>query len=170
MILWDIVEAQVIICLLNILDIKRSIIKKRLGRPLTFQLFRQGCSYWTAIKRSKHCIFLWMHWTHYIDYNCFSELFQFKDDISLNLKLLIFQRQTACFKIWISKIQDFGNFELWPIWANWSQISYRAFNGRDMLNRIATNVILNPYSPKFGMSIFFASRSALCETQSQLFV
>ena len=34
---------------------------------------------------------------------------------NLNLKLLIFSGHTACFKIGVSKVQDFGNFELSPM-------------------------------------------------------
>ena len=42
----------------------------------------------------------------------------------LNVKLLLFCRHTACLKIWISKFQDFGNFELSPIHfsCSWSGV------------------------------------------------
>ena len=48
------------------------------------------------------------------DYNSFSDLFPvyLKTIDHLNLKLLMFYMHTESFKIWISKVQDFSNFEL----------------------------------------------------------
>ena len=47
----------------------------------------------------------------------FSDLFSvcLKTIDPLSLKLWIFSRHTASFKIEISKVQDFGNFELSPM-------------------------------------------------------
>ena len=49
-----------------------------------------------------------------VNYNSFSEVFSvlLKTIDALNLKLLSFCMHTACFKFWISKVQDFRNFEL----------------------------------------------------------
>ena len=49
--------------------------------------------------------------------NSFSDLFSvhLRAIDHLNLKLLIFWRHTASFKIWISKVLDFWNFELSPM-------------------------------------------------------
>ena len=48
------------------------------------------------------------------DNSCFSDLFSvyLKAIDHLNLKLWIFREHIASFKIWVSKVQDFGNFEL----------------------------------------------------------
>ena len=53
---------------------------------------------------------------NYANYKSFSELFSvcLKLIDALNLKLLSFCMQTAHFKFRISKVQDFGNFELSP--------------------------------------------------------
>ena len=37
------------------------------------------------------------------------------------LTLLSFCRHTACFEFWISKIQDFRDFELSPMWCVWNK-------------------------------------------------
>ena len=49
-----------------------------------------------------------------LDHNSFSDLYSaFLRKIDhLNLKLWIFSGHTASFKIQVSKVQDFGNFEL----------------------------------------------------------
>ena len=51
------------------------------------------------------------------DNNSFSDLFsvRLKAIDHLNLKLGIFSGHTASFKIGVSKVQDFGNFELSPM-------------------------------------------------------
>ena len=54
---------------------------------------------------------------NYRDHNSFSYLFTvFLRAIDhLNLKLKIFSGHNASFKIGVSKVQDFGNFELSPM-------------------------------------------------------
>ena len=54
------------------------------------------------------------------DNKSFSDLFSIclKTIDHLNLKLLIFCRHTASFKIQISKVQDLGNFKLSPIFLS----------------------------------------------------
>ena len=52
------------------------------------------------------------------DYNRFSDLYSvcLKTFDHLTLKLLMFSEHTACLKIGVSKVQDFGNFELSTIY------------------------------------------------------
>ena len=55
---------------------------------------------------------------NWADYNSFSDLFSacLKTIDYLNLKLLIFSGHTASFKTGVSKVQDFENFELSPMY------------------------------------------------------
>ena len=54
---------------------------------------------------------------NYRDHNSFLDLFSvcLRKLNHLNLKLCIFSGHTASFKIGVSKVQDFGNFELSPM-------------------------------------------------------
>ena len=54
----------------------------------------------------------------------FSDLFSvcLKTIDHFNLKLWIFSGHTASFKIKISKVQDFGNFELSPMYRNLNKL------------------------------------------------
>ena len=55
------------------------------------------------------------------NYNRFTYLYTvcLKTIGHLNLKLWIFSGHTAIFKIWVSKVQDFGKFELSPMKASY---------------------------------------------------
>ena len=60
------------------------------------------------------------------DYNRLSDLYWdcLKTFDHLNLKLWIFSECTASFKIRVSKVQDFGNCELSPMWMGSNMIYF----------------------------------------------
>ena len=49
-------------------------------------------------------------------------IFSFRLLTMIQTQICTFYRHTASFKIWISKVQDFWNFELWPIGSLYSII------------------------------------------------
>ena len=67
------------------------------------------------------------------DYNSFTDLFLsvLKAIDHLNMNMLLFCWHTACFKVGISKVQDFENFELTPMYLQQTG-KKKTFSGKNI--------------------------------------